>query len=684
MMENGRTPTNGVLGTRNSGEQRSTLNRQQSQHDNHNSQGLQHELSGLQIYFIVLSLVIGSGVFNNNGEVLRLAGPMGLLGAVLFFGSVAVCVGETVAELVQLFPVRNAIFEYVEKFVDGDVAWAVGVLYWFTYASIFPFQILNAADQLKFWLPEQGGTRIFAALIPFLLLAINLVRVKWFGRIETISGAIKLALVLVISILLYIVAAKGDITKSHIGQGLRYDGNYTLSKGHAFCYGLPLVAFSYLGIEAFTMAAFEATDMKSITTYSQLTHWTVIVVYFMCTMGIILTVDWQDIALPLTYTMASNNPTLDCKTRSAVVIGVSKGKKAFGSTWGDVTAAGGGGKIPGGPCVQDSTPPTVAAAVNGILLFTTLSAANASLYVASRTLYGLTYKYNKEGTLGLLLKGTTGDVWGRTRVPAMALFLSFIIWYAIIYLDIVKDDGSEEAADFMHILGVSQSVSCLIVWAALCFAYIRFHRGTHKLKNKLSRNADLRPFLRASGNYRPKTVLGWLQPLAAGYAFLVCLLIFVFISASMWKTGVNGTKFMAAYLPHILFILVVVGRKSYRYARGKEWRWVKLDGDLITNLRSLAQNSAHAASDGLRRENGSDPAEQAGRPPFHVDEQQQQRQQQQSGRPYLNDDYGHRYQPQGSSDGFNLNINFGGGDPEAIPMEPLQPNGDGGPVRRRD
>ncbi|TLD18612.1 hypothetical protein PspLS_10131 [Pyricularia sp. CBS 133598] len=76
---------------------------------------LLQELTGLQIYFILLSVVIGSGVFNNNGEVLLLAGPMGLLLAVSLFDVVAMFVGETVSEFLQLSPVPNAIFfEFVD------------------------------------------------------------------------------------------------------------------------------------------------------------------------------------------------------------------------------------------------------------------------------------------------------------------------------------------------------------------------------------------------------------------------------------------------------------------------------------------------------------------------------------------------------------------------------------------
>lgn len=46
-------------------------------------------------------------------------------------GVVAIFVMEGVSEFVQLFPVSNAIVEYVRAFVDEDFAWLVGIAYWY-------------------------------------------------------------------------------------------------------------------------------------------------------------------------------------------------------------------------------------------------------------------------------------------------------------------------------------------------------------------------------------------------------------------------------------------------------------------------------------------------------------------------------------------------------------------------
>ena len=38
---------------------------------------------------------------------------------------------EGTSEMIQCFPVPNAPMEYVKAFVDPDLAWVVGMLYWY-------------------------------------------------------------------------------------------------------------------------------------------------------------------------------------------------------------------------------------------------------------------------------------------------------------------------------------------------------------------------------------------------------------------------------------------------------------------------------------------------------------------------------------------------------------------------
>jgi amino acid transporter len=176
------------------------------------------------------------------------------------------------------------------------------------------------------------------------------------------------------------------------------------------------VAYGYLGIEATAVAAFEARNIKSIARPSQLVHWVAFLLYFLCTMGIALTVSWTNPRLPLIYGGISGNsnssdnasPTGPPMSDSAVVL-----------------------------AVYDSNP-TLAAFLNGCLIFSILSVANTVLYVASRTLYGLTYHLRGSNMLSHFLKDNLGVVWSSTGVPAMALFVTVFSFYWLPWLTLAE------------------------------------------------------------------------------------------------------------------------------------------------------------------------------------------------------------------------------------------------------
>ena len=80
---------------------------------------------------IAISAVVGTGVFVSSGEILHGAGPAGLLVALTVVGVIACAVMECLSELIQVFPAPNALVEYVWAFVDPDLAYLVGIAYWY-------------------------------------------------------------------------------------------------------------------------------------------------------------------------------------------------------------------------------------------------------------------------------------------------------------------------------------------------------------------------------------------------------------------------------------------------------------------------------------------------------------------------------------------------------------------------
>lgn len=85
----------------------------------------------LSVQMILISGILGGLIlFGGNGQFLRTAGPAGFMTAVVYVGLNAIFVMEGLSELIVLWPVSNAMVEFVHTFVDQDLALVVGLAYW--------------------------------------------------------------------------------------------------------------------------------------------------------------------------------------------------------------------------------------------------------------------------------------------------------------------------------------------------------------------------------------------------------------------------------------------------------------------------------------------------------------------------------------------------------------------------
>jgi amino acid transporter len=88
--------------------------------------------------------------------------------AVLVVGIVAIAVMEGICELINIWPIPNAMVKYVRAFVDEDLGVAIGILYWsvrppshleaeyslgcrYTYTVSFSALIIVAGDLTDYW-----------------------------------------------------------------------------------------------------------------------------------------------------------------------------------------------------------------------------------------------------------------------------------------------------------------------------------------------------------------------------------------------------------------------------------------------------------------------------------------------------------------------------------------------------
>ena len=164
-------------------------------------------------------------------------------------------------------------------------------------------------------------------------------------------------------------------------------------------------------METLTVTAYEARDLRSIRTSTQVIAYVILCSYLFCAIGEFHNVEWTDPALPSKYI---NRKTFsdDVQNQNA--------KLSTGAIF--VIAAFNAGRK------------KMAGFLNGCMIFSALSAANSSLYMASRILYGMTRDIHPRSPFAIF--SGLGSVWNQTGVPVRALTVSFLgfVWLPFLRL----------------------------------------------------------------------------------------------------------------------------------------------------------------------------------------------------------------------------------------------------------
>lgn len=177
-----------------------------------------------------------------------------------------------------------------------------------------------------------------------------------------------------------------------------------------FSYAIPYVALSFVGIEIVAVAGFEAKYTRDLRWPSRYIAWVVTLLYLLCTVGEVLTTKWDDPLLPSIYNGHRSNTTDPVKFESHNI--VINATSTFGT-------------------------PTLTSFLNGCLLFSVISSANTSLYVSSRTLYGLAMGVPQTNWMGRQIRRLSLVV-PRTGVPGPALVVSALAFVWLPFLQLKK------------------------------------------------------------------------------------------------------------------------------------------------------------------------------------------------------------------------------------------------------
>ncbi|KAK8110152.1 general amino acid permease [Apiospora kogelbergensis] len=461
--------------------------------------GTQRRLRNYQVTMIGITSGIGTGLFIGTGAAYAKAGPAGLLLAFIVVGGVLWCVMQSIAELATLIPTAGSFPHWATRFIDPAVGFSLAISYGYCYTIAIASECSAAAILVSYWSDISPAVVISISLA--LILAINLMSVRWFGETEVFSGAVKVLCFVGLLLVSIVITAGGAPNHEKVGfkywrePGAWHDfQGITGSTGHflGFLSAFVNASFSFIGVETVVITAAEAVNPhKTIPSSARNVTYRIVVFYILGALFISLIVD----------------------PRSADL--VSGTGNANSSPW--VIA------------IREAGISVLPSIVNACIMISAWSAGNSYCWVGSRMIVAMT----TDGQLPQVFGRTTKD-----GVPWVAVIVAWLFG-PLAYLSL----GSGGAAQaFSWLLNLS-TVAGLIAWATLCFCYIRFYKAM-QVQN-VSRDT-----------------LPWkapFQPYAAWVGFVGSTIIVFITGFPVFLQGNwSASDFIASYVGIPIFVIPII------------------------------------------------------------------------------------------------------------------------------
>lgn len=304
--------------------------------------GLKKSLTPAQMSMIALGSAIGTGLFAGSKLAIMMAGPSVILSYVIG-GVVALLVMGALAEMTAKQPVAGSFGVYAERYLGRFAGYLTKYLYWSALIFAVGTEVSAVGEYMQYWFPQIPGLW-WVAIFSAVLLAVNFSSVKIFGTTEYWFSAIK-----VFAVLAFIIIALWLVF--HNSQDQFGVHNYS-AEGGFFANGLfgtwsaVIVAiFSYMGIEAISIAAAEAHNPKVAVRKSFKVSFLRLLLFYVFTMALILAV------APTSELIAGGSPFVTVMSQVGI--------------------------------------PFADSVLNFVLIVAALSAMNAQLYAATRMLHSL-------------------------------------------------------------------------------------------------------------------------------------------------------------------------------------------------------------------------------------------------------------------------------------------------------
>ncbi|OGT37016.1 MAG: lysine transporter [Gammaproteobacteria bacterium RIFCSPHIGHO2_12_FULL_38_14] len=380
---------------------------------------LPRKLQTRHLNMIAIGGSIGTGIFLASGYTISVGGPGGALLAYCLMAIIVYFLMTSLAEMSVWRPTSGTFCEYSSLFVGPSFGAAMGYNYWLNWAITIATEISAATLIMSFWFPHINSL-LFSSVFFFLIFFFNVCSVRFFGESEYVLSSIKVAVIIVFIILgLFSIFEQPQwgLQNWHIGDAPFHQGLYGFISVFLFA------GFSFQGTELIGVAAGEAENPDvSIPRSIKYVFWRLALFYILSVAIITLLIPYNDHRL--TYQ--------DNVLMSPYTLIFSRYISYYAA---DV--------------------------VNFVILIAVLSAANASMYSATRILWYLGYK------------GEAPHLFSKTLpfgTPILALLASTLIG-SLVFISSIVGNG----VLFTYLVQIS-SLSGFIAWLGIATSHYQFRR----------------------------------------------------------------------------------------------------------------------------------------------------------------------------------------------------------------
>ncbi|MEU4447264.1 amino acid permease [Actinosynnema sp. NPDC050801] len=387
--------------------------------------GLRRQLTSRQIGMISLGGTIGTGLFLGSSLAISMAGPAVVV-AYLVGALAAVAVAYAVAEMVVVHPEAGGFGAVAARYAGPLAGYVQRWCYWATQVITVGGEVVAAGLYVRYWWPE---VPLWAAVCVFsvAILAVNFAAVRLFGEVEYWFAMIK-----VTALVVFLVLGAFYIVLGPPGQDAAGLSAWTAHGGFAphglvgVLLAITVATFSYGGVESVAMTAAESrSPARDIPRAARRVVVRLTLFYVPATAIIVAIVPW---------------------TQAAAVDGVAE--SPFVTLFTSIGI------------------PAAAGVMNLVILTAALSAANTTLYLASRTMHSLALDHYAPPALAAVT---------RHGSPVNAVLASTAGLAAAAVAAAVSPDAA-----FPVLLGIAL-FSGMTAWLLIFISHLAFRRARRHL-----------------------------------------------------------------------------------------------------------------------------------------------------------------------------------------------------------